>query len=142
MPFLTTRNTNLRNSGPIIEVVVVPPQPVAELLRKENKPVPSIKAVALIDTGASSTCISQNIANKLSLIPFDAQVVHTAGGETKQLLYDVGIVLPISQPNVICVQAPCADLSGQPYQVLIGRDILGACTLFYNGPDNSFSLHF
>ena len=142
MPFLTSRGNNLRFSGPIIEVVIVPPQPVAEQLRKEGKPVPTIKAVALIDTGASSTCINQNIVDALNLIAFDTQKVLTAGGPSEQLLYDVGVVLPISQPNVLSVQAPCADLSGQPFQVLLGRDVLSMCSIFYNGPDNSFSLHF
>jgi predicted aspartyl protease len=142
MPLLTSRGNNLRFTGPIVEVVIVPPQPVAEQLRKEGKVVPTIKATALIDTGASSTCINQNIVDALKLIAFDTQKVLTAGGPSEQLLYDVGVVLPISQPNIISVQAPCADLSGQPFQVLLGRDVLSMCTMFYNGPDNSFSLHF
>ncbi|MBC6401675.1 MAG: retroviral-like aspartic protease family protein [Ekhidna sp.] len=111
-------------------------------LKKENKQVPSKKAMALIDTGASGTCISPSIVDELNLIPFDIQKVHTASGLTEQLLYDTGVILPISQPNIISVQTLCADLSGQPFQVLIGRDILSRCTLFYNGPDESFSLSF
>lgn len=142
MPLLTSRGNNLKFTGPVIEVVIVPPQPVTEQLRKEGKGVPSIKATALIDTGASSTCINQNIADALNLIAFDTQKILTAGGPSEQLLYDVGVVLPISQPNIISVQAPCADLSGQPFHVLLGRDVLSMCTMFYNGPDNSFSLHF
>jgi predicted aspartyl protease len=141
MPFLTYRNSNLRIDGPIIEVAVVPPQPIVELYKKEGKSIPSMKTIALIDTGATSTCISQIIVDNLMLLPFDAQMVLTAGGATQQLLYDIGIVLPISQPNVLSVQSPCADLSMQPFQVLIGRDILSRCTLFYNGSDNSFTLH-
>ncbi|MBC6425322.1 MAG: retroviral-like aspartic protease family protein [Ekhidna sp.] len=142
MPFLTARVTNLHQTGPIIEVTIVPPQFVAIQLKKENKQVPSKKAMALIDTGASSTCISQSIVDELELIPFDTQKVHTASGLTEQLLYDTGVILPISQPNIISVQTLCADLSEQPFQALIGRDILSRCTLFYNGPDESFSLSF
>ena len=142
MSFLTAKNTDIRSAGPIIEVVIIPPQPVAEILKKEGKPILSIKVVALIDTGASSTCISKVIVDTLNLIPFDAQIVLTAGGESQQFLYDIGIILPITQPNILTVQAPCADLSKQPFSVLIGRDILSRCTLFYNGPDNSFTLHY
>ena len=141
MPFLTSRG-NIQQTGPIIQVIIVPPQPVAEQLKKEGKPVPTFKAVGLIDTGASSTCINQDIVTGLSLISFDSQKVFTAGGETQQLLYDIGIVLPISQPNILSVQSPCADLKGQPFQVLLGRDVLSKCSLFYNGSDNSFVLHF
>lgn len=142
MPFLTFRNQNLQSTGPIIEVVILPPQAVIEQLQKEKKTIPSQKAIALIDTGASSTCISSAIVKQLGLIPFDVQRVHTAAGETEQLLYDAGVVLPISQPNIISVQTPCAELDGQPFQVLLGRDILSRCSLIYNGPDNSFTLHF
>lgn len=141
MPYLTTRNSNLAQAGPIIQVYVVPPQPVAELLKSQGKQVPSAKATALINTGATITCINQDIVNQLGLIAFDEQMVGTAGGNVKQLFYDAGIVLPISQPNIIAVQSPCADLKNQPYQVLLGRDVLSICTLFYNGGDNSFTLH-
>ena len=141
MSFLTSRNSGLRESGPIIQVIVVPPQPVAEQLQKEGKQIPTIKATALIDTGATATCINQDIVNALGLIAFDAQIVGTAGGDVLQSFYDVGIVLPINQPNIVSVQSPCADLKNQPYQVLIGRDVLTKCTLFYNGADNSFTIH-
>jgi len=101
-----------------------------------------MKVISLIDTGATATCISQIIVDNLKLIPFDSQTVLTAGGESDQLLYDIGIILPITQPNILALQAPCANLTKQPYNVLIGRDVLSRCTLFYNGPDNSFTLHF
>jgi hypothetical protein len=58
MPFITFKNNNLHNSGPNIEVVIVPPQPVTERLQKEEKEIPNFRATALIDTGATSTCIS------------------------------------------------------------------------------------
>jgi hypothetical protein len=149
MPFLTFRNDDLQRSGPNIEVSIVPPQPVAEQLQKEGKDVPGFRANALIDTGASSSCISQVIVDSLNLIPFDVQIVHTPSGQSEQLFYDAGIVLPISQPNIISVQTPCSNfqtpcsnLSKQPFQVLIGRDVLAHCTFFYNGLDNSFVLHY
>lgn|SRR5690606_2121335 len=142
MPFLTHRETNLKDSGPILEVVIVPPQPVSDLLLNEGRPVPQLKVMALIDTGAALTCINQSIVNALNLIPFDIQSIHTAAGISQQLLYDIGIILPISRPNVLSLQAPCANLSGQPFQVLLGRDVLSMCSLFYNGVDNSFTLHF
>jgi hypothetical protein len=125
----------------LIEVVIVPSQPVIEMLRKNGLQIPSTKAMALIDTGASSTCISKIIVEQLKLNPFDIQLVNTAAGESRQLLYDIGVALPISQPNTLAVQSPCADLSKQSFQVLLGRDVLSHCTLFYNGSDNSFTLH-
>lgn len=141
MPILTVKLNNIQHVGPVLEVIVVPPKPIVDLLLSEKKQIPSLKAMALIDTGATSSCISQQIVDLLNLVPFDEQTVFTAGGESKQLFYDVGVVLPVSQPNAHAVQAPCADLSRQPYQLLLGRDILSSCTLFYHGPENSFTLH-
>lgn len=142
MAFLTLRKNSLRFEGPIIEIIICHPQPIIQQLKKEGKQPPAFKAIALIDTGATSTCISSEIVDKLGLLSFDVQEVHTAAGKSEQYLYDIGVGLPVSQPNTLAVQAPCADLSEQPFQVLLGRDVLSMCTLFYNGTDNSFVLHY
>jgi hypothetical protein len=33
------------------------------------------------------------------------------------------------------------DLENQPYDALIGRDILKSCTLIYNGVEDSYQLY-
>lgn len=142
MPILTFRSNNLQGIGAIIEVILVPSHAVGEKLKSEGKLIPSIKVIGLIDTGASTSCISQTIVDSLGLVPYDAQEVFHAGGASRQLFYDVGLILPVTQNMIMAVQAPCADLSKQPYQVLIGRDVLRFCTLFYNGNDNSFTISF
>jgi hypothetical protein len=142
MPFLTRRTNELRQQGPLIQVTFTVPPAIGFELQKANKLIPSIPVVGLIDTGASCTCINKKIVDALGLLPFDVQTVFTANGPTEQLLYDIGIGLPISAPMFIPLQSPCADLDGQPFDALIGRDVLSMCTLFYNGSDNSFSLHF
>ena len=142
MPLITVNKTSLLTEGPIINIIVCPPHKVVQQLKSEGKQAPAFKAIALIDTGATATCISSEIVTKLGLISFDTHSVFTAAGESEQYLYDIGVGLPISQPNILAVQAPCADLTGQPFQVLLGRDILSKCTLFYNGLDNSFVLHY
>ncbi|MEM9324432.1 MAG: hypothetical protein AAGA85_02205 [Bacteroidota bacterium] len=140
MPSLTNRVSSLQSTGASLEVIIVPAKEVTDKIKEEGGPVPSTRAIALIDTGASNSCVSQRIVDELALIPFDFQQVYTANGSTEQLLYDVGFILPISQAVPIWVQAPGADLIGQPYGALIGRDVLASCTMFYNGPDNSFTL--
>ena len=142
MPLITVNKTSLHFEGPIINVIICPPQKVVQLFKSKGKQGPAFKAIALINTGATATCISTEIVKGLGLVSFDTQTVQTASGESEQYLYDIGVGLPISQPNIIAVQAPCADLSGQPFQVLFGRDILSMCTLFYNGVDNTFVLHY
>jgi len=41
--------------------------------------------------------------------------------------------------NIFAIEAP---MGGVPYQCLIGRDLLRFATLFYNGPEDKFTLKF
>ena len=66
MPHSIRKSSNLQREGPIIEVVIIPPSPVAKLLQSQNLPIPSQKAIALIDTGATTTCIDNSIAKAFS----------------------------------------------------------------------------
>ena len=141
MPYLT-RRSNIKDEGAIVEIVIVPSEPVAAKLRQEQKTVPSFKAIALIDTGSSISSITQPIVDALGLNVHDIQGIGTPKGKKEgQFLYDVAFILPISMRMALAVQVVCADLEDQPYQALIGRDILSMCTLFYNGADGSFTLH-
>jgi hypothetical protein len=80
MPVFPNRVPNLQNVGPIIEVVIFPPQPVFNKLRQEGKTPPDKKLIALIDTGASRSCIDDPIANELGLIARDVVRVQTPSG--------------------------------------------------------------
>ena len=96
----------------------------------------------MIDTSDSSSCITQAIVNTLNISPHDLIDVLTPAGRVEQGIYDIGIGLPISNNTIIPAISPCANLSGQNIDVLLGRNILNRCTLFYNGADNSFILHY
>lgn len=141
MPVFPNKVPNLQAIGAIIEVIIVPPQPVFIQQKKEGKIPPQKKVIALIDTGASSSCIDESIAKDLGLVVRDVIDVHTPSGSSKQNLYDLGFALPNLTQTIIPVLAPGADLKAQPYRALIGRDILSFCTLIYNGWDNSYQLH-
>lgn len=141
MPHLQHKSQNLHLAGPIIEVIIVPPQPVIEDLKAKGLALPGQKAIALIDTGATCTCIDKTIAQALKLVSHDIKRVQTAGGEDMQCLYDAGVILPLAQKNIFVVQVLEAKLEKQPYKVLLGRDVLRNCTLVYNGWDNSYTLH-
>lgn len=141
MPHLQHKSQNLQIAGPIIEVVIVPPQPVIERIKAKGEKVPGQKAIALIDTGATCTCIDKTIAQTMELVSHDIKRVQTAGGDDMQYLYDAGIILPLAQNAIFTVQVLEAKLEKQPYKVLIGRDVLRNCTLIYNGWDNSYTLH-
>ena len=104
---------------------------------------------ALIDTGATHTCISPNIAQKLALVPEGKKQVHSATHKTSVNLYHVSFFIPITQQagQEIRVDARAIfDLEVteiiQPinYDVLLGMDVLADCSLFI--AQNNFTLGY
>ncbi len=141
MAVFPNRVPDLRSVGPTIEVIIVPPQPILEQLRREGKTIPSKKVLALIDTGASGSCINDKIASELGLISRDVATVNTPSGSCQQSVYDLGFSMIGLSNSILPIRALGANLEAQPYHALIGRDILSVCTLIYNGWDNSYQLH-
>ncbi len=122
-------------------MIFFPPLAVVRSLQAEKVEVPFRKALGLIDTGASMTCVDNAIAQVLSLIARDIVKVGTPNGVCDQGLYDASLRLPFpgsADSSPFDIQVLGANLSGQEYQVLIGRDILSHGTLIYNGWDNNY----
>lgn len=141
MPALIKRITDLKAEGPTIEVTIWPP---AQVIMQHGEPdqIPSRVCIGLIDTGASNSCIDINIATELNLISRDYVPVLTPSGLSNHYTYDVGIMLPEQFGyKMYFVEVTGAELARQPYDVLIGRDLLEHCTFIFNGWDNSFQLH-
>lgn len=141
MPHQITKLPNLQLAGPVIQINVLPPSPIVAMLRSKGAPIPAHKVIALIDTGASGSCIAKSVADALKLVPNDFKKVMTAGGADLQASYDVGILLPVAPNQIFNIQVLEAKLEGQPYQMLLGRDILRHATFVYHGWDNSYTIH-
>lgn len=58
----------LQIRGPVIQVSITQPEKIAKKLIAEGKTVETIVVSALIDTGAASCIITDQIADKLGLI--------------------------------------------------------------------------
>jgi len=132
----------LMQRGPIVQVTIGVEQNIAQQLVSQGTPLPQpVPGVALIDTGATSTCIDDAIAKQLNLPVVDVVSIASAShAETNQSVYPalievVGIAIKFNALRAIGV-----PLANQGIQVLIGRDLLQHCTLFYNGMIGSFTL--
>ena len=132
----------LQLRGPIVQVSVGVEQNIAhQLLQQGLTPPAPITGVALIDTGASVTCIDDGAAQILKLPAIDVVTVASAShAASPQNVYPIqvdvaGLPITISAPRAIG-----ASLAAQGVLLLIGRDVLQQCTLFYNGPAGLFSL--
>jgi predicted aspartyl protease len=104
---------------------------------------------ALIDTGASCTCVDPAIIQALRLSPTGSTMVLTASTGAQAHVteqYDVSIQIysamdepPLEIPMIAVI---ASDLRAQGIDALIGRDVLSHCLLVYNGDMELFTLAF
>lgn len=135
---MPTLSAALAPEGAMLDVVIGLSVSSIQTLRTALRPVPpSIPARAVIDTGAEISCLDSALVQALNL-PFAGTVltnlpaltiVHPSGNARSNLT--VG--------NLSALELPLSYLG---YQVLIGRDVLAGCRLFYNGPGYQFHLGY
>ena len=132
--------TALQLRGPILQVSLTIEQSAGKGLVAQGKTVPTPRSgLALIDTRASSTCVDEQAAKDLGLPVIDVANMQSASHEKHSCnVYPVQIITPIVTLNA--PRAMGAALASQGLLVLIGRDVLQNCNLFYNGPAGQFTL--
>ncbi|HXE63245.1 MAG TPA: retroviral-like aspartic protease family protein [Bryobacteraceae bacterium] len=132
----------MQQRGPVAQVSVGIAQVYAQSLTAAGTPVPApVSGWALIDTGASMTCIDDAIAQKLGLPAIDrAKMASASHAGTECNVYPISfniIGLPIQME---LHRAIGANLQSQGLAMLIGRDLLMRCTLHYNGLTGEFTI--
>ncbi|MGH9746274.1 MAG: aspartyl protease family protein [Candidatus Acidiferrales bacterium] len=129
----------LQMRGPVLQVTVTIEQSAGKALLSQGKTAPTKTGFALIDTGASNTCIDEQAAQELGLPVIDVGTMQSASHERHPCnIYPVQIIAPMVTMN--SQRTMGANLASQGLLVLIGRDVLQSCNLFYNGPAGQFTL--
>lgn len=141
MPSFTTQVPDILQTGPVVQVQVVPSRLFVQTLKipKQDLPKP-IPITALIDTGATGTVIKQGIPRQLGLQPIGFTYITTASSENKLCLqYNLAFLFPNINVafGAVVTEVP---LQGQQIQCLIGRDFLSHAVFIYTGYNNSFTL--
>jgi len=134
--------------GPLLPVEIAIPQSLTDLYAKNQKPIPApVSGYALIDTGATVTCIHEDVMTRLKIKPIDVQDVNTPGGSAiPRNLYPVQLRIPSHGVDIALPKILSVDLTGQVTREgeqvlgLIGRDFLQNCVLVYNGRTGMYSL--
>jgi hypothetical protein len=135
-------------SGAILQVKVMASSQRVDWLKANGLPFPSpYIAKALIDTGASSTCLDDDIVVALGLDYSGSTLVHTPstmGVGIQKYTYDVSVVFGDGQkdPRTFTRELVGTELRSQGIDLLIGRDILAKCILNYDGPNGIFKILF
>jgi len=132
----------LQQKGPVVQIIVGIQGAFAASLAQQGKPVPSpLSGLALIDTGASNTCIDEDAAKTIGLPVIDVGTMHSASHtRTPCNIYPVQFEI---MPFKIRFESPRtmgAALREQGIMAIIGRDLLQVCTLFYNGLTGQITL--
>jgi predicted aspartyl protease len=130
--------------GPIIQVAIVDAKLALGGVQNVG-PKLSIYS-ALIDTGATSTCITQRVIDEVGLVPVGKTRMTGATGESivDQYAFGVGFMLNSRQTPTGEVQADLSIASVQgcvfhngsvAFDILLGRDIIcrGAFVLSFDG---------
>jgi hypothetical protein len=110
--------------------------------------MPMTLYMALADTGASSTCISQKVIHDLNLSPIGkVQAGHAQGiAAVNQYQFQVVFAFPLGAPTptglmptqivpMLTTGIEFVPRPGSPYDVLLGRDILcrGVFSMSFDG---------
>jgi hypothetical protein len=121
--------------GPLINIGVLP----AGLLTPTTaQPMQLTAFPALLDTGASVTCVSPNVAQTVGLQPMGVRQMVSATHMVPVPVYLVDLVLPFGAAGFILSGAQVVEFSpsgGSAFQILVGRDIIcrGVLTMSFDG---------
>jgi hypothetical protein len=97
-----------------------------------------IKTMALVDTGASGSCISNRFAQKFQLKPFSMVQVHSAHGTKPAALYYLDVLLP---NEIMLKNLQASEFFGQEdFDFIIGMDILRLCDTAITNANNESDL--
>lgn len=131
----------LVQSGPRLPVTLMVSDSHRQMLGQRGEPAPAATSgFALIDTGAGATCVDQTTADGAGLPVIGTAMMHTAShAEHEVPVYSGKLSIP-SFGDVELEYAMGANLDGQNLIALIGRDVLQAAVLVYNGTDGAVSL--
>ncbi len=137
--------TTLANLGPVLAVSISIPQALADLYTRQQRPLPSpITGIALIDTGATRSCVHGPIMSNLGVNPIGVVTSSTAAGLASHNLFPAHFTFPAARIDIAFAAVVGVDLTGhiindQQLIALIGRDVLSMGIFVYNGPMGAFS---
>jgi hypothetical protein len=135
----------LAQSGPALDVSVSIPQALAEFYTRKRIPIPSpITGIALIDTGATRSCVHWPVMKALGVNPIGIVTSGTAAGAVPHHLFPAHFQFPAARIDIDFTAVVGVDLTGQMINnqqliALIGRDVLSVGIFVYNGPMGAFS---
>lgn len=138
------------SNGLLVDANVGVSGPRREAMYKAGVAIPpAVHATFIIDTGADSTMVDSSLMLALGLTPTGQTRVlsSTAGGVPVPCdVYDISVEIPnhsgIPSFRLPAIEALARPLLNQSAQGMLGRDVLKAAVLEYDGPRGTFVLSY
>ena len=140
MPSVTYTSPNIQVEGPILEVHFSISSELEKKYAEEGIPIPTPVVVkSLIDTGASSCTIKEDIPKILGLEPIGKIKINTPSSKDHECFqYVMRMFMPLQGLTYEGVFT-AVSLNGQEIEALIGRDLLQQGIFIYIGYMNQFT---
>lgn len=127
----------LQSKGPILDAEIRLPENVS-LLRGHQQ---TYQTRALIDTGATNTCISSAAAKALSLNPIHQIQLRGVNGVVPANVYVIDLTFPGSNILIKGLKVTEAKQLKEPaFDMLLGRDVLSNFLFVYDGGTGAIGL--
>jgi predicted aspartyl protease len=108
-----------------------PQQPIA----------PMQNVLALVDTGATESCIDEDLATQLQLPLVDQQVTGGVGGQTTLNMYLATVQIPgLRTGQYGRFSGARLAAGGSPHRAILGRTLLRGTIMIYDGQAGSVKL--
>lgn len=132
----------LQQRGPVIQVTVSLAQASAQALVQAGQTAPApISGLALIDTGASHTCIDRTAAQTMGLSIINVVNMTSATHANEPCnVHPISIEVAGANITIETPDALGANLAPQGLLLLIGRNVLQHCNLVYTGIAGTITL--
>jgi predicted aspartyl protease len=132
----------LQQRGPVVQVAVTLQESMVTALTQQGKPIPHpVDGWALLDTGASNTCVDEEEAEKMKLPVIGVGSMSSAShAKSPSNIYPIQIEVTGFPIRFQSPRTMGAALKEMGLLLLIGRDLLQYCTPFYNGATGQITL--
>lgn len=134
-------NQALAQRGPVVSVSLRPLEEQCRAMAERGEAITAaVDGLALIDTGATHTCVDEAAAGRAGLNPIDHATISSATHSAHRVNVFAGEIEVAGLGRNRLPRAMGATLESQGLLAIIGRDALGSAVFIYNGPSGSFSI--
>jgi hypothetical protein len=138
----------LEAKGPLIKIEVSPTQSLRNFLIAEGKTPTSIIGWGILDTGASTTCVSKNTLMRIGGNPISTKEVSTPGNHKIELdVYPAKLSFPGTGlarefEEALAMVDLEIEHEGFPIIAFLGREVLSKCKFTYDGRTGDYKIEY